>query len=146
MTNRRRRGNVMVEFAVSFSLLFAVLAGVYQFGYSLFLYNKIQTGVRAGARYASLRTYDSATGAPSEAFLTAVRNTVIYGNPAGGTRPAAPGLVPENIRVTVTMFRSTPEAVTIDVDNYRLNAVFGSYDLRGRPALTVPYVGRFAPR
>ncbi len=62
---RAERGNAMIEFALSFGLLFAVFSGVFQFGYALYVYNSLESAVRAGARYASQRTYDSATAPPT---------------------------------------------------------------------------------
>ena len=59
-----QRGNTLVEFALSFSLLVPVFLGVYEFGYAFYVYNEMQTAVRSGARYASRRVYDSATSYP----------------------------------------------------------------------------------
>lgn len=69
-----RSGSAILEFALSFVLIFPLLAGSFQFGYSFYVYNRMQTAVEGGARYASLRTYDSETATPSPAYLNAVRN------------------------------------------------------------------------
>ncbi len=141
----KRRGNAIVEFALSFGLLFSVFAGVFQFGHSFFLYNNLQSAVRAAARYGSLRTYDSGTATPTSAYLDAVRNVVLYGDPAGGSTPRIPGLTASHIEVTITMDRGVPTEVTVAINGYRIDAVVGSLTLNGKPRVTMPYLGRFAP-
>jgi Flp pilus assembly protein TadG len=142
---RAERGNAMIEFALSFGLLFAVFAGVFQFGYALYVYNSLESAVRAGARYASLRTYDSATATPSAAFLAAVRNMVVYENPAGGAQSVARGLTPENVSLTVTMDHNVPVMVAVGITNYTISAVVRSFTLTNKPKAAFPYMGRFAP-
>lgn len=142
---RGERGNAMVEFALSFGFLFSVFAGVFQFGYVYFLYNQLENAVRGGARYGSLRAYDSSTSTPSNGFATAVKNVVVYGNPAGTGPPIAPGLTPEKVAIAVEMERNVPRKVTLSIVNYRLDAVVTSFTLNGKPKVTFPYMGRFAP-
>ncbi len=140
-----KRGSAMVEFALAFTLLFPVLTGAFQFGYAFYVYNEMQTAVRAGARYGSWRTYNSATATPSSDYLAAVRNVVVYGNPAGGTQPVAPGLTVANVTVTMTFDSGVPSRVTVGVDNYSTNAVFRMLRFRAKPKVTVPYTGTFDP-
>lgn len=140
-----RRGNAIIEFALSFAVLFPVLAGAYQFGYAFFLYNEMQTAVRAGARYASLLTYNSATEVPVDDYAGAVQNMTVFGNPAGGAEPVVPALGPSNISVRVTFADGIPDAVTVGVVNYRQGAVFDVLDFNTKPHVTVPYVGRWDP-
>ncbi len=141
----RERGNAMVEFALSFGLLFSVFSGVFQFGYAFFVYNTLESAVRGGARYASLRVYDSATTAPTSQYSAAVSNMVVYGNPSGGTQPVAPGLTTANVALTVTMDRNVPVKVTVAITSYTINAVVKSFTLTGKPKATFPFMGRFAP-
>jgi Flp pilus assembly protein TadG len=142
---RNRRGSELVEFALSFSLLFTLLAGVFQFGYAYYVYNTLEGAVRGGARYASLRTYDSPTAAPSSAYLTAVRNAVVFGNPSGGDRSVVAGLTPENVGVTVSMERNVPVRITVGIASYTIHSVVRSFHLVNKPQATFPFVGRFAP-
>jgi len=141
----RRRGGVLVEFALSFGLLFSVFAGVFQFGYAFYVYNTLESAVRGGARYASVRAYDSATTTPSSAYLAAVRNMVVYGNPSGGTQPVAPGLTTSKVTVTVTMDRNVPAKMTVGITDYTINAAVKSFTLTGKPKATFAFMGRFAP-
>jgi Flp pilus assembly protein TadG len=142
---RGERGNAMVEFALSFGLLFSVFGGVFQFGYAFYVYNTLESAIRSGARYASLRTYDSATATPSAAFLTAVQNMVVYGNPAGGGQSVALGLTPANVTLTVTMANKVPAAVAVGITNYTINGVVRSFTLKSKPKAAFPYMGRWAP-
>jgi Flp pilus assembly protein TadG len=135
----------MIEFALSFGLLFAVFAGVFQFGYALYVYNSLESAVRAGARYASLRTYDSATATPSAAFLTAVQNMVVFENPAGLGLSVARGLTPAHVTLTVTMDHNVPVMVGVGITNYTISAVVRSFTLTNKPKAAFPYMGRFAP-
>jgi Flp pilus assembly protein TadG len=135
----------MLEFALSFGFLFSVFAGVFQFGYAYFVYNTLESAVRGGVRYASLLVYDSGTSTPSDAYLTAVRNMVVYGSPDGGVQPVAPDLTPAKVNVTVTFDRNVPKDVSVSIVNYTLNAVVTTYPLNGKPKLTFAYMGRFAP-
>ena len=139
------RGNALIEFALSFGFLFSVFAGIFQFGYAYFVYNEVESAVRAGARYASLRVYDSATSTPSAAYLTAVKGMVVYGDPAGGGQPVAPGLTTANVSVAVSMDRNVPKLVTVSIVNFPINAVVKTIQLNNKPKLAMPYMGRFAP-
>jgi Flp pilus assembly protein TadG len=141
----RQRGNVAIEFALSFAFLFAVFTGVFRFGYAFYQYNHLENAVRGGARYASLRTYDSATETPSAEYLTAVRNMVRYGSPAGGATPIAPGLTADRVSVTMTMDRNVPHRVTVAIVNYQIDTVFTTFTLDNKPKVSFPYLGRFAP-
>jgi len=143
--SRGRSGNAILEFALSFLLIFPLMGGCFQFGYSFYVYNRMQTAVEGGARYASLRTYDSDTATPSQAYLNAVRNQVVYGNPNGGASPVLPGLTPSQVSVTVTFVFGAPRSVTVSIVNYRLNAVFRTFTFDNKPQVTMPYVGRWDP-
>ena len=135
----------MIEFALSFSLLFAVFSGVFQFGYAFYVYNSLESAVRSGARYASLRTYDSATATPSAAYLTAVRNMAVYGDPAGAGQSVARGLAPAHVTVAVTMANGVPTLVAVGITNYTINGVLRSFTLTSKPKAAFPFMGRFAP-
>lgn len=144
MRRNGRRGNSAIEFAVSFSLLFSVFTGTFQFGYTFFLYNRLESAVRDGARYASMRAYDSSTSNPSAAFQAAVKNTVVYGNSAGGGQPVVPGLATGHVKLDVTMVNGVPDQVAVSLNGYRLDALFTAFNLSGRPAAAFPYLGRYA--
>jgi Flp pilus assembly protein TadG len=140
------RGNAMVELSLAFPVCAVLLFGVFQFGYAFFEYSKLQTAVRAGARYAAMRTYDSSTSTPSTAYVTAVRNVVLYGDPAGAAEPVVKGLSAPDIAVEITMAENVPEEVAVKVANYTFDAIFTRFNWRGKPAAHFRYQGRYSPR
>lgn len=130
--------------ALLMPILVSLFLGGWQFGYSYFIYNELEQAVRAGARYASTRTYDSATPTPSAAFQTAVANVVVYGDPAGGTTPVAPGLTPANVGVTGEFVNGAPRSVTVRISNYPLPGIFSAITLN-KPVTQFPFLGIFGP-
>jgi len=129
--------------------LVSLFLGVWQFGYAFLNYAKPEQAVRAGARYASMATYDSATLTPSAAFQTAVQNVVLYGDPSppGSPTPVpvAPGIAASNVVLTVTFASGVPTAMTVAINNYKLPAYFGTLTLTNKPAAWFPYMGTFGP-
>jgi Flp pilus assembly protein TadG len=142
---RHRRGTAILEFAVGSGVLLAAFSGAFDFGYTLLQYNKLELAVSQGARYASIISYDSATTTPSTGFLTAVRNMVLYGSPTTGTAPVLSGLTASNVSVTVTFSNGVPSSMEVSITGYTINALFGTYLLSGKPQVTFPYQGVWAP-
>lgn len=142
---KRRKGSAIVEFAVGSGVLLAMFSGTFDFGYTLIQYNRLETAVAQGARYASLAPYDSATANPSSAFVLAVRNMVLYGNPAGGTAPVLGGLTPSNVELRVTFANGVPASVQVSITGYNIYALFGNHALNGKPEVTYAYQGLWAP-
>jgi Flp pilus assembly protein TadG len=140
----QRRGSALIEFALTFVVLFPLMTGIFQFGYCLFNFMELKNAVREGARYASLRTYDSNSSTYSSAFGAAVRNVVVYGDPNGGRVPSAPRLTTANVSLTVTFSSGVPRSVTVSIVNYSLPAAFTTFILN-KPSSTFPYTGRYAP-
>jgi hypothetical protein len=144
---RSERGHIMLELAASAGVLMATLAGSFQFGYSFYVYNELVTAIGNGARYASQRTYRGATPEDLERGRLAIRNMVVFGNPhpAPDAKPVAPDLKPEQVRVEWVMSEGVPAAVDVSIGEYRVNGIFGTVDLKNRPSVEFPYLGRFAP-
>ena len=135
----------MLEFAVAAGLLLPALAGTFQFGYTYYTYNKLNTAVRGGARYASLRSYDSATSTPSAAFTTAVSNMVVYGNSAGTGQPVAEGLAKANVKMLPVMNGAVPKAMTVQINGYTVDGIFSKFTFNAKPSTTFTYTGTPAP-
>src|SRR5262245_53184614 len=142
--NRRsvRRGTSMVEFAIAFPMLFAFFSGTFLFGYSFYIYNRLGSAVRNGARYASTLTYMSTNSTPTTAFSDAVKNMVVYDSPTGGTTPVLPGLTTSKVDVSVNWVSNRPSAIKVAINGYTINAVIGSFTLTGKPFSVIPYHGR----
>jgi Flp pilus assembly protein TadG len=140
-----RRGSALLEFAFAASILVPLFTGTFQFGYTLYLYNNLQSAVRSGARYAAMRSYDSASGMPSIEYSTGVKNMVIYGNPDGTGQPVSRGLTASNVQVQPNMHGAAPESITVQITGYTIDAVFTSFTFYGKPSTTFPYTGTAAP-
>jgi Flp pilus assembly protein TadG len=135
----------MVEFALAFTLLLPVFAGTFQFGYTFFVYNKLEAAVRGGARYASMRTYDSSTSTPSSGFTTAVTNMVVYGNSDGTGTAIAPGLGASSVQVLPNMHGAIPASMTVRITGYEVDALFAKFTFNAKPSTTFSYTGTPAP-
>ncbi len=137
---KRRRGNAVIEFALVFGLLWLLLAGTFRVGYSIYLYQSVLNAMAGAARYAARVDFDE----PHHTFAAAVRNVAVYGSPAGGSVPLAPGLTTSNILVTWTVdAKGVPATISVSVGGYSVNAVFQSFTLSGKPSVTVRYAGSY---
>lgn len=145
-SNRRQKGNALIEFALGSGVLMSAFAGTFQFGYSFYVYDNLQNAVNNGAKYAGLRAYDSSTSTPSTCFLTAVQDMVAYGDPTGTTTtPVAPHLSPSNVFLNVTFSNGVPSQFTVGISSYTINSVVASINLTNKPQMTYPFLGRYAP-
>jgi len=148
---RGQRGEALIEFALSFFLIFAIFSGIFHFAYTFYVYNSLVSAVREGARYASIKPYDSITTTPSSDFQTAVQNLVVYGDaaPPNGAKPIVPGLTPAKVALTVvgggTGTLTTPSLMTVSINGFQIDAVFGKLDLNGKPTASFPYTGILTP-
>ena len=154
MSRRRtfgsRRGSAMVEFALCATLLTTMFTGVFRFGYEMYVYNELVSGVRAGARYASLAkvSNDGSNCTSQSAYQTAVQNMVVYGSSTAGTQTIAPSLTTGQVAVAVACSgngnaAAVPTSVTVDISSYTVNAVVASWTVTGKPAITIPYFGAY---
>jgi Flp pilus assembly protein TadG len=153
--SRRRSGSTLIELTLLTPLIVSLFLGTWNYGYAYFLYDKAEQAVRAGARYASVRTYDSSTSTPSQGFVDDVRNVVIYGSPAGGTSVVVPGLAAANVVVQVSFYDNgfaqpsgndmlVPKRVAVSINNFSVGT-FGILALTGKPRVEFPYMGVFRP-
>ena len=145
-----RRGNAMVEFALCATLLTTMFTGVFRFGYEMYVYNELVSGVREGARYASLAkvSNDGSSCTTPSAYATAVQNMVVYGTTTTGTQAIAPNLTTGQVAVSVACAGSgnaaaVPTSVTVSISSYAIDAVVASWTVTGKPAMTIPYFGKY---
>jgi len=146
---KSRSGNAMIEFALASFVIIPPFVGTFQFGYTFYVYNLLCTQMRAGARYASLKTFK---GSGVDAFKTSVKNMVMYGNPDGTGTLIEPGLAASQIDVEVKSATGVdasatviPNYVTVTTNNYSVNAVITTFNFNGKPIVRFPYLGRYAP-
>ena len=147
---RCERGNAAVEFALSSTVLILSFAGAFQFGFGFYRYNMLESAVANGAKYASVRTYRCLRGETDVAKIRAsVKNMVVYGTPTptASTRPVMPGLDPGFISVQYTVDAlQVPESVRVGIQTFTIDAVFKQFTFTGKPYVTFPYLGRYAPQ
>lgn len=142
----------MIEFAAASIILIPLFVGTFQFGYTFYVYNLLCTQMRAGARYASLKTFKCLSSSEITDFKTAVKNMVMYGNPDGTGTLIEPGLTASQIDVEVKDVNGVnadqshiPSYVTVTTLNYQVDAVITKFTFNGKPIVRFPYLGRYAP-
>ena len=139
---RNQRGNSAVEFALGFSLLWAVFSGVFQYGYTLYLYNGLQNAATDGVAYASRQNY---CGDKASTFTTNVQQMVVYGDPTlSSGASTVPGLTTANVIVSLTP-ATFPGSVTVSITDFTANALFSSFKFTNKPAVTMNYFGNYQP-
>jgi Flp pilus assembly protein TadG len=149
---KSRRGNALVEYAIASTVLIPIFLGTFQYGYAFYVYNLMSTQVRSGARYASLRTFRCGNNSSATAFKTAVKNVVRFGNPSGTGSVIEPGLQDNQISVSILDASGadadgthTPSYVVVKAANYSVDAVVTTFTFNGKPSVTMPYLGQYAP-
>jgi hypothetical protein len=116
IANRNQRGAALVEFAIAATVFLTAMFAVLEFGRALWTHNALADAARRGARYAAIH-------APNQ---TAVKNVVIYGDAAGGTKPLIPDLAPDKVIVeysTTPPFSLAMGTATVSIENYEFNLV-----------------------
>lgn len=137
---RAQRGNVAIEFALGFTVLWLSFSGVWQYGYAMFLYDRLATQVANGARYASRADYWS----NNDSFATAVKKMVVYGNPEGTGSPTTQDLSMDAVQVaTEWSGAGLPVAITVSISSYSVNTIFQQITYTNKPMVTVKYVGQY---
>jgi len=125
-----------------------LLVGTFQFGYTTYTYNLLQSAVSNGGRYAAFRTYRCLAGSTDiNKVKAAIKNVAVYGSPTvpGDPVPVVKGLTPAAINVSFTLnANQIPTAVTVSVNSFVVRAIFHNYTFTGKPTFTAPYVGRYA--
>jgi len=134
------RGNAMIEFAISWVVIWLVFTGVYQFGYSFYVYNALQTAASDAAQLGAKMNYD--TSSPST-FTDSVTNMVVYGDTTAGqnAKPIVLGLTAANVNVTVNPADAMPTDITVTIKNFQVDALFTKFTFDGKPRATAAYMG-----
>ena len=141
MRSSNQKGSAAIELAISFSVLWLAFTGVFQFGYSTFLYNGLVGQVANAARYSSRADFDSTD---TNRFVTTVKNVAVYGNPEGTGKPLNPMLDAAHVRVSWQADAAgVPRTIQVDVVNLHVNAIFRSFRFDSRPGVTVRYAGKY---
>lgn len=111
------KGSTLVEYAIGATVFIMAVFAVLEFGRALWAHNALTDAVRRGARYAVL--HKSNTGED-----TAIKNLVVYGNAAGGTKPLVPGLSTANVTVSRSGdFSVNSGTATVSITGYQFQFV-----------------------
>ena len=139
---RNQRGNGAIEFALGFSILFACFSGVFQYGYTMYVYNGLQSAVSNGAALASRTNYCADRAAD---FNTQIQQIVVYGDPTlSSGMNTVPGLTTGNVTITPTP-STFPQAITVAIKDFTANALFSTFKFTNKPAVTMIYLGNYQP-
>jgi len=150
-----RRGNALVEFALSSLILIPIFAGTFQFGYTFYIYNLLCTQMRAGARYASTRAFRCSNSTSITHFKDKIKNMVRFGSPDGTGTLIEPGLTAAQLDVQIKDKNGVdaddthvPAYVIVSTSTatpYSVDAVFKTFTFSGKPVVRFPYIGEFSP-
>jgi Flp pilus assembly protein TadG len=110
-----QRGSTLVEFAIGATVFLMVMFAVIEFGRALWVHNALSDAARRGARYAVTH---------SSADATAVKNVVVYDDPAGGTQPLVDNLTTSNVDVSYSNFGLNGGTATVSITSYQFQFVF----------------------
>ena len=134
---RRQRGNTLIEFAGALLLISTMFTGMFQFGYSLYSYNRLVNAVLEGARYASMQPPGSVNTNPD--LPKTVQNMVVYGDPEPrlGAQPVISGLGVKNVQLI-----SDAKTITVAIRDFRIDGLFSRLSLDGKPTVTFPCTKR----
>jgi Flp pilus assembly protein TadG len=137
---KSERGNAMLEFALGWAILWLLFSGVYQIGYSYYVYNTLMLSVADAAELGAVLDYDTAS--PST-YTTALKNMVVYGDELAGTKSLVPNLTTDNVLVNVTIDSAgMPRDVTVSITGYTINAIFATFNLNNKPRATTLFYGQ----
>jgi Flp pilus assembly protein TadG len=103
------RGSTLVEFSIAATVFLTMLFAVLEFGRALWVHNALTDAARRGARYAVLHPQSDTAG---------VKNVVVYGDPAGGTKPLVANLTTTNVDVTYSGFGLDTGTANVKISGY----------------------------
>ncbi len=114
--NKNEQGKALVEFAIVGSVFLTVMFGIIEFSRMFWTHNALRDAARRGVRYAAIRRNDAAG-------QQAVKNMVVYGNPAGGTKPLVNGLTTSNVALEYVNYNGVQlsSRATVKIQNYKFN-------------------------
>jgi len=146
-SNRRslQKGAALVEFALSWGVMWIMFWGLFEFGYAFYTYNVLLTSVSNAAELGSKMTFDG--GSPND-FTTQLKNVVVFGDTTAGTRPIIPNLSISNVNVSLTPNTGAPQFITVAPQNitisvtYQIDVVLARFQLTNKPQVTTAFTGQ----
>jgi Flp pilus assembly protein TadG len=113
-SRNKQRGATLVEFSIAATVFLMTMFAVLEFGRALWTHNALTDAARKGARYAAVH---------SAADIDNVKNVVVYGDPAGGTKPIVENLSTTNVQVNYTGFTLDGGTVQVTITDYQFHFV-----------------------
>lgn len=113
---KNEEGKTLLEFAIIGTVFLSVLFGVIEFGRLYWTHSALRDAARRGVRYAAVRRNDAAG-------MQAVKNMVVYGDPAGGSTPLVNGLSTSNVDIEYVNYNGVQlsSRATVKITNYQFN-------------------------
>jgi len=109
-----QRGATLVEFAIGVTVFLTAMFAVMEYGRALYVHNALADAARRGARYATMH---------SSSNVDAVKNVVVYGDPAGGSQALVPNLTTDKVTVNYSNFALNKGTVSVGITNYQFQFV-----------------------
>ena len=111
------KGSTLVEYAIGATVFIMAIFAVLEFGRALWAHNALTDAARRGARYAVLHQPNSGEDAN-------IKNLVVYGKVAGGSKPLLPGLSTANVTVSRSSdFSVNSGTATVSITGYEFKFV-----------------------
>ena len=111
---KNERGTTLVEFAIGATVFLIAMFAVIEFGRLLWTHNALADAARRGARYAVNHKASD---------VAAVKNVVVYGNPAGGATPLVNNLTTANVQVDYPSFGVGAGTASVRIEGYQFNFI-----------------------
>jgi TadE-like protein len=111
---KNERGATLVEFSIAAAVFLMTMFAVLEFGRALWVHNALTDAARRGARYAVLHRASE---------IEDVKRVVVYGDPAGGTKPVVNNLDTPNVDVSYNGFGLDAGTVSVSIKNYQFQFV-----------------------
>ena len=108
------RGATLLEFAIGVTVFLTAMFAVIEFGRALWTHNALSDAARRGARYAVNHPASDVAG---------VQNVVVYGDPAGGSKPVVDNLTTANVQVQYSDFGLGSGTVSVSITGYKFQFV-----------------------
>jgi Flp pilus assembly protein TadG len=107
-------GATLVEFSIAATVFLMSMFAVMEFGRALWVHNALSDAARRGARYAVMH---------SSTDISQVKNVVVYGDPAGGSKPMVDNLSTSNVNVVYSQFSLGKGTAAVSITNYQFQFV-----------------------
>ena len=141
----RQRGAAIIEFTLTASTFFMIIAAIISAGHLFFTHNALVESTRRGARYASLVAAPGTQGCQNNSTtVDAVKNMVLYGTPTAQTTTLVNNLQASNVTVCYSNDYGVGQGtVSVKIEGYSYTFAVGAFNIN-MPAYQTTVVGESA--